>query len=367
MPEFILTDLFEEVNMGYINFQKHPVLDLFIFNYSKTAQYEKYWTELTLASRGLVLNSNSELVARSLPKFFNLSEIPKEMIPVKKYKVYEKIDGSYVQFFLYKDQLVFSSRGSFTSDQAVKASEIFYKKYSHVLPNIQPGYNYICEIIYPSNRIVVDYGLREDLIMITTINNQTKQDRLIDIGLPMVKEYVFPDLDTLLSMNVDNAEGFIFKYESINDVDPIRLKFKFAEYIRLHRVLTTCSTRDIWNILRNRGNFEEILERVPDEFYDWVENTVSTLRNNYDTIEQECFKRFKPIQLLIFLRNLPHIVDKDKILSKKQAAAYILKQKKYQSVVFAMYYGMKYDQIIWEMVEPKWEKPFLNATINNET
>lgn len=357
MTEFDINVMFEEVNMGYLNFQKHPTHDLFIFNYSKTCQFEKYWTSLTLASRGLVLNSSSSLVARCLPKFFNVQELTEDVLPKTSFKVYEKLDGSYIQIFRYNDQIVFSSRGSFTSDQAIKAQQIFFEKYSHLSDQIRTGFNYVFEIIYPSNRIVVDYGKKEDLVLITVIENETKKDRLIDIGFPMVKEYSFADFETIKAMHIDNAEGFIIKYDSPNDIDPVRVKLKFAEYVRLHRILTTCSTRDLWNLLKNNGNLEEILERVPDEFYDWVEETITKLKTNYSNVEELCRTNYKPIQLLVWLRNLPQVTNKDAVVTKKQVAQYIKKQK-YWPILFNMYYGMSYDKEIWDIVEPKWEKPF---------
>lgn len=354
---FELSKMFELVNLGYLNFQKHPIHDLFIFNYSKTAQFEKYWNEITLASRGLVINSKNELIARCLPKFFNYQELDVSQIPKSSFKVYEKLDGSYLQIFKYRDEIIFSSRGSFTSDQAIKAKEIFYKKYSHLADQILPGYNYIFEIIYPANRIVVDYGDREDLIMITVINNLTKEDRLIDIGFPMVKEFPFTDFETILNMHIDNAEGMILKFDTLNDIDPKRLKSKFAEYVRLHRVLTNCSNRDIWNLLRSNGNLEELLDRVPDEFYDWVQNTIDKLRDDYFKVEEYCLTVHKPLYLLKILRDLNCVIDKDKIINKKVAAAYIYKHK-YRGVLFNMFYGMEYSHLIWEIVEPEWEKPF---------
>lgn len=349
---FKLNEMFELVNLGYLVFQKHPVHDLYIFNYSKKTQFESYWNEITLASRGLVLNSKNKLVARCLPKFFNYQEVPKEKIPTGPFKVYEKLDGSYLQIFKYNDDLIFSSRGSFTSDQAIKAKEIFEKKYSHLADKMEIGINYIFEVIYPTNRIVVDYGDKEDLIMLTTINASTREDKLIDIGFPMVKEYDYTDFETIVNMHIDNHEGFVLRWPDD------RFKSKMKDYVRLHRVLTNCSNRDIWNILKVNGTLDEVLEKVPDEFYDWVRDTEISLRANYTKIENHCLTVFKPLQLLLFLRNLNQIENKDSILTTKQAALFINKEKKYRSVLYNMYKGMNYSTLIWDMVEPKWEKPF---------
>ena len=52
--------------------QKHPDTDLFIYNYSPLVQYQKLWNEITLMTRGLILDKEMNIVARPFKKFFNL-------------------------------------------------------------------------------------------------------------------------------------------------------------------------------------------------------------------------------------------------------------------------------------------------------
>lgn len=54
----------------YISVAKHPQLDLFIYNYTAKSQYERYWTEETMMCRGLILDSQGQIIARPFPKFF---------------------------------------------------------------------------------------------------------------------------------------------------------------------------------------------------------------------------------------------------------------------------------------------------------
>ena len=65
--------------------------------------------------------------------------------------------------------------------------------------------------------------------------------------------------------NEQNQEGFVIRFE-----DGLWLKFKFVDYVKLRRVLTQVTSKVIWEMLRDKTNFEDILERVPDEFYNWV-------------------------------------------------------------------------------------------------
>ena len=79
------------VEEGWLISQVHPTLDLTIYNYSPKTQYERYWTEDTLAVRGLVLDSKGNIVARPFGKFFNAEEVKPADIPSGPFEVYEKI------------------------------------------------------------------------------------------------------------------------------------------------------------------------------------------------------------------------------------------------------------------------------------
>lgn len=65
--------------------------------------------------------------------------------------------------------------------------------------------------------------------------------------------------------NEQNQDVFAIRFE-----DGLRLKFKFVDYVKLRRILTQVTSKVIWEMLRDKTNFEDILERVLDEFYNWV-------------------------------------------------------------------------------------------------
>lgn len=194
---------------------------------------------------------------------------------------------------------------------------------------------YLFEIIYPDNQIVVNYGEQEDLIHLATIDTATgKDDPLIDVGFPLVTRYDVDDLASLKSLEEDNREGFVVKFSG-----GLRIKIKFDEYVRLHRLVTQISNRDIWECLSQDKPIDEILDRVPDEFNKWVRSVVSELQGAYHTIEQECRSSF---------------LDKG---NRKETALYFQTQK-YPQVLFAMLDGKDYSPMIWKMVYPKYSNPF---------
>jgi len=324
------------LSKNYVKVNKHPKHDLYIYNYTQNAQFEKVWNEVTLACRGLILDENDNVVARPFPKFFNLGEMENQILPDTTFEVYDKMDGSLGILYWIDEVPFMASRGSFSSDQSDKANEMLHGKYRNSWSLLDKAKTYLFEIIYPENRIVLDYSAAEELVLLAVIDTQSGEEfPLEDIGFPMVEKFDgIKDILILKEMEVDNKEGFIIKYA--ND---FRVKIKFEEYLRLHRIITQVSNLNIWEYLKTNKSMEEILERVPDEFFDWVKQTKSDLENQYQIIENQCKADFKVLE------------------SRKETALYF-QTCQYQGVLFAMLNNKDYSVIIWKMIRPIFEKPF---------
>ncbi len=320
----------------YIKVQKHPGQDLFIYNYTAKAQFEGIWNECTLNCRGLIMNKAGDIIARPLPKFFNLGEQENQYIPNEPFEVYEKMDGSLGILYWLEGQPHMASRGSFTSEQAKKAEQMLYGKYRSAISKLNPNVTYLFEIIYPANRIVVDYGRDEKLVLLAMIETKTGEElELEDIGFPIVKRYDrLNDLYTLKSEEVDNKEGFVVKFKS-----GYRLKIKFEEYVRIHRIVTQVSSINIWEYLKTGQPMNDLLERVPDEFYNWVKSTKTELEQAFAKIEAQAKADFK-------------------VLESRKATALYFQECKYPQVLFAMLDGKDYSERIWKMLRPEYERPF---------
>jgi T4 RnlA family RNA ligase len=331
----------ELVEEGWLISQTHPFLDLTIYNYSQKTQYEGYWTLETLAARGLVLNSSGEIVARPFGKFFNISEAKNE-IPNLPFEVFEKLDGSLGIAFYYKDELVFASRGSFTSEQAIKGRELL-DKYNHEY-GMYPGYTYLFEIIYPGNRIVIDYEDMEELIVIGVIETKSGREcsfeAMTSEGFKIVKKYDFDDYATIQNLNWENKEGFVVRFSN-----GFRVKIKFEEYVRLHRIVTQISTIDIWEKLKNNEPLDEILERVPDEFFDWVRETAKDLTIRYENIQKDYMNYFLDITKKVVATNRKDFAEEARKYS-------------HPNLLFNLLDGKDLSQTIWKIIKPKWSKPF---------
>jgi len=337
---------------GLIVKQKHNNADLYIYNYSPKVQYNRIWNSTTKQCRGLILDGDYNIVALPFPKFFNLEEIESNnmdlSLPETSFEVYDKLDGSLGILYWLDDKPYIATRGSFHSDQAIHATNILHGRYSHTFNKLDRSKTYLFEIIYPENRIVVDYGKIDDIILIAIIDNLTGRDsKLVDVGFPIVKKYNgINDISELKLLNQNNKEGFIIKFS--ND---FRVKLKFEEYVRLHRIITNVSNKVIWEYLSQGKEMDNLLDRVPDEFYSWVKETKENILSEYNRIEEE----YKWIY--------ETIMKSDGVEEKKVFASYATKYQ-YSSILFNMYDRKDYSKFIWKIIKPKYEKPFSNYILS---
>jgi len=331
------------VEEGWLISQVHPSLDLTIYNYSQKTQYERMWNEETLSCRGLVLDSSGNIVARPFKKFFNLSEVEGE-IPDLPFEVFEKMDGSLGIFFWYNGNPIFASRGSFTSDQSKVGWEIL-KEMDY--ENLKKGVTYLFEIIYPENRIVVDYGDTEKLVLLGAVETSTGEEiPYSSIGenlerFELVRKWSNKkSISELAKENDLVREGYVLKFSN-----GFRVKVKFEEYCRLHKIITNVSNIDIWEKLKDGLPLNEILDKVPDEFYGWVKNTENRLREEFQDILSDSEK-------------ILYSIKKKLGDSERKVYAEEIKKEINSGILFNLLDGRNPDQSIWKLVRPKWSKPF---------
>jgi T4 RnlA family RNA ligase len=353
--KYNLSDISDYLEGDYVIAQRHPTLPLLIYNYSRTTQYSGIWDDITLNCRGLVLDLEGNVIAKPFPKFFNYEEHAAEgsklpPIPSESFEVYEKMDGSLGIIFHYEGEWLIATRGSFTSEQSIKGKEMLDKLPLDVLDT---NNTYLAEIIYPENRIVVDYGTDEKLVLLGAYNNETGEEVKIEAmsGWEVVKMYKTwgEDWKTLKKEISKDNEGYVIRFSG-----GMRMKIKGDEYVRLHRILTNFSTKDIWELLKNGEDLGPFLERVPDEFDDWVKRTAMNLRYSFHSIDERAGKYHDSFRYGKYN-------DKEVEPTKKEFAEYVKQfPKELSAVMFKMWDKQPYDHIIWSMIKPKYEKPFRN-------
>ena len=329
---------------GLLYKQVHPTLPLTIWNYSEKVQYENLWDEVTLMCRGLVTDDKGDIVATPFKKFFNIEE--GKYTPTETFEVYEKMDGSLGIVFWYQGQWVVATRGSFTSDQAIKATELLQKYNTDIMFRHM---TFCFEIIYPENRIVLDYKGEEKLVLLGAFDNWGKDYDITDWdewGFDVVKKYDgINDYKQLKEMVKNDQEGFVVKFSNGD-----RVKVKGVEYLRLHKIMTNVSTTGIWEYLKNGEDVMELLKDVPDEFYTKIKNYVKELRYFFMSISEDAGKRFDG-------KMYGKYNDKEPITDRKEFAQWVSEQPKHLSgILFRMFDRKDYSEIIWNLIKPEFKK-----------
>jgi len=354
LTEKQIVELNKNIEDGYIRVQTNDANDLFIYNYTNQTQYEQMWNEMTLMCRGLILDSDYNIVARSFNKFFNYEELVNtdQFIPELDYEITEKMDGSLIICFYWKGNWQTATRGSFNSDQAKKAESILYEKEIHNVFKMDETKSYIMEILFPENKIIVHYGDKEELVLLTIIDPETGKDCTDDRNLTFNRPKVYTDLDyKTIRDNIDgtNSEGFVIKFSN-----GFRMKIKYAEYCRLHKLMCGINERRLWELLSNNESIDYILENVPDEFYDWVKKVIKDLTRKYERID-------------LFCSRIVWDLSDWYLSTRKEKSMYIMKYyKDYRSIIFKMMDGYDADKLIWKMIKPKAEKPYHQRNLDVE-
>jgi RNA ligase len=347
---------------GLVMKQVHPTLPLSIWNYTPKTQYGilydqyKLWDKVTLQCRGLVTDNEGNVVARPFKKFFNMEE--NRHVATSEFDVYEKMDGSLGILFNYKGEWILATRGSFTSDQSIKGTELL-KKYDY--EKLHPDYTYLFEIIYPENRIVCQYDF-EDLVLLGMIHTETGievdfhegnendirfKNLLNNLGFNLVRKYDgITDYTYLKKMIADAREGFVIRFSNGD-----RMKVKGDEYLRLHKIMTNISTTSVWEILSTGDDMGKILENVPDEFYKKIKEYERELKYAHYQISEHCGKMHDYFRFGKY-------GDIDPEPTKKEFAEFVMKntKPKLRAVMFSMWDGKDYDHVIWNIIKPEFRK-----------
>jgi RNA ligase len=331
---------------------------LALYNYTPQCVYEKKWDAYTRMARGLVVSPKGTIVNRPFEKFFNLEEHGNEPVPDGHIEVYEKVDGSFISASCSHEWgLVVASRGSFTSDQARHARELIVRSGFHEFMLATPHHTFCFEVIYPANRIVVNYGDADELVLLgvnTAFGQSVPYDTLLQWNLPFrLAQQVgtishIGEAYKLKSHIQTNEEGYVLYWPR----NGFRLKLKGDEYLRLHRIVTNTNNKTVWEMCKQDMSFEQHILNVPDEFMWWVKKTRQKFYSDYATIEEKHLKLFDTIKA----RPRPQFAEgvEDAVRNDPSVLPALL---------FRMKDNRSYNELIWNALKPtELERPPVGET-----
>lgn len=288
-------ELAEALDAGYVRQQQHPELPLTILNYTQRAQFENIWTPATRVCRGVIHDADSQVIARPFQKFFNHGQQGAASIDLgASVHVTDKADGSLGILYPTPDGYAVATRGSFTSDQATHATELYRREYAaRFTPD--PSLTVLVEIVYPANRIVLNYGGMDDLILLGAIETRTGrviEPEAIDWPGPRAATFSAPTFaDALALPPRSNAEGIVVRCLTTGGM----LKIKQEDYLALHRIVTGLTARTVWEHLVAGKPLEELIAPLPDEFHSWVRQVANGITTSVDQRSAEIDRAYNSL------------------------------------------------------------------------
>jgi len=302
-PHKSLKQLDELAKQGYLRRVISPDAKLVLYNYTDKCVFDKKWNKHTLNARGTVYEvETGKVVAKAFPKFFNFEELSKSksrnLAKKTDFDVFEKIDGSMGVVYYYDGQWRINTRGSFTSDQAIKGSELLQK---YNLRSILTKYTLLVEIVYPENKIIVDYGDTQELILLGVIDRDTNEE-LTGMALTgasaytnmrLAKSYQFNTINELIETQASlpsSDEGFVARFKNGE-----RVKFKSREYLKLARLLQRMTPLHFWEHMEQGKVSKDFQEKFPEEFRKEVDEIVERLQKRWKELIVEIHQELLPI------------------------------------------------------------------------
>ena len=276
----LIIGLMEEVRKGIV--KRTDKGNLSLFNY-KIIQDKKEWNDFSMIARGIVLDiEQKRIIALPFPKFFNYGEVSSEIPPIN-FTAFEKLDGSLGIIYYANGDWQVNTRGSFDSWQAKKAKEMLDKYVNKQF--LDRNCTYLAEIIIKGNQIVVDYPF-EGLGLLSGYNNKTGVElpeySISSITsktfffMPIRQNSSFEYLLRLSKSKRHNAEGFVVRFNN-----GYRVKIKYEEYLRIHRVISKVTPLGIWDMMKNNDDIEEVRSILPEEHIDKFDEIFKRLYGTY--------------------------------------------------------------------------------------
>ena len=350
------------LHAGWVTEGIHQTLPLNIFTYSRKCQQEDNWNSVISKCRGIVVDRRTgEIVARPFEKFHNYGSPQAEgtLFDARvQPTVWEKMDGFMVTAFKYEGVWHAASKSSFHSIHA-KWATAELRKHANDFPE---GWTPVFEGLHPDLRIVVNYGDRKELVLLTLINNETGEEMMPAKLRSLSGDYNTPDqhLITLAEAkehtldDVKNDEGYVLTWYQ-DGKPPVRLKMKYVEYLRLHRMVCGVSPKRIWESLSQphlAAELREYLDNSTPWFAAFVRKWAKILTARHDELQQQATEVY--LKTVADMGRRIAVVEFANLGAYRKAYALEFtkpEHEKLRAILFSMLDGKDASVVIWKQVK----------------
>jgi RNA ligase len=308
-------------------------------------------------------------------------------------EVTDKLDGSLGILYPTPDgEWAVATRGSFDSEQARHATKVWQRKYADQCGRLGipfAGMTMLFEIIYPANRIVCDYSDLDDLVLLGAVEiehgysfSPYEDEAVGDWPGPRAVCFGHPTLADALAMKPrPGAEGVVVRRWHSED----RIKLKQDEYVTLHRLITGCTARRLWESLAvnacaplgdtkfltrrlflapDRINgileigpawLEPFVTKVPEEFRDWV---IARVQDMLSAVAERRAVLNASFEHLLFEADVPRDASPSREDSKKFAATARAQAGDDFNLMMSLWRGHEIASTLWREIRPEHELPY---------
>lgn len=268
------------IDTGLVQRQSHDTFPLDIYSYGRKAVFDNVWDAVTSKCRGIIVHRETgDVISRPFEKFHNYGSpmamvggansyngVTEEMLKSKPV-VWEKVDGFMCTLYRWDGVDYIASKGSFHSVHA-KWATAWYREHVGLTGAWPCGWTPIFEGLHPDLRIVVDYKDRKGLVLLALINIEYGYEAYPKYleGCAATNRLQTPALWTDMTLerarkeslkenrdDIGTEEGYVLTWYRNIQGPPTRLKMKFVDYLRLHRMVCGVTPRRIWEAL-STGN-----------------------------------------------------------------------------------------------------------------
>jgi hypothetical protein len=268
------------------------------FSYDQIDSAKHRSEPFVLECRGLILNQDDDwnVVAYPFSRFFNYGEECAAAIDWSTARVQEKVDGSLMILYYYRNHWEVATKGSpdasgDVGDWGFTFRKLFWRSAEEwkggfcKSGELNPDYTYMIELTSPWNRVVCDYtklgplgtcitgegktgyvGDGSRLTLIGVRDNKTLQEIPVSVFADdwyyTVKEFPLNSFEDVVAaashLNPLEQEGYV-----IVDMNFNRVKVKSPAYVAIHHLTSNFSKRRILELVK-MGEAPEVLAYYPE-------------------------------------------------------------------------------------------------------
>jgi RNA ligase len=227
------------------------------------------------------------------------------------------------------------------------------------------GYTPVFEGICSSIRIVVDYGKAEGLVLLALVNNNTGEELnsistltfALNAGTIQPRRYDLSWQDASkksLDTDVENFEGYVLVWRRPGQT-PFRLKVKYVDYLRLHRMVSGVSAKAILRGLSDpayKGELNEWINESNPWFSKFVSKWVRALQGRHNELMEKATHAFKVSQNYLedfAKKNWDNPADVRKAFALEFQRT---ERNDIKGILFAMYDGKDASAVAWKLTKP---------------